>query len=74
MGYEKITFLNLLGFNRGNENDLSVHIKEILKNLQSENKDTVDYRQIDFHDITKESDFSNVDEYLYDLFHSNQHN
>lgn len=68
MGYENIYFFNLLGEKRGDEPMLTHYLYEILKESIRNGLEKVFYKHVDFHGITKETDYSNVDKHIYTLY------
>lgn len=67
--YDKIVFFNLLSNKRTEELCLTKYFCEILKEaVVKRNIDNVFYDHADFHAITKETDFTNVDKFIYNLF------
>ncbi len=65
LGLKNILFLNLLGVKRGQENTLTDYFCEIFRKSKQNGVQNVFYEHIDFHAITNETDFSNVDQYVY---------
>lgn len=67
--YDKIVFFNLLSNKRSEELCLTKYFCDILKEAVIKKKiDNVFYDHADFHAITKETDFTNVDAFIYKLF------
>ena len=63
MGYKNIIFFNLLGLNRGDENNLTKYLLDLLQKSKSE-INNIFYYHIDFHALTKETDFSSINSYI----------
>ena len=68
MQFEKIYFFNLLGEKRGDEPILTNYLFEILKESTRNGLEDVFYKHVDFHGITKETDYSNVNKHIYTLY------
>ena len=67
--YEKIVFFNLLSNKRSEESCLTKYFCEILKEaVVKRGISNVFYDHADFHAITKETDFTNIDQFIYKLF------
>lgn len=67
-------FFNLLGLNRGDENKLSDYLIDLIGDLRREENSDIKYVHVDFHGITKETDFSALDEYVYNLCSNSNYN
>ena len=62
-----MVFFNLLGINWGDENKLTEYLLDLMKEAKKEGESGLDYYHVDFHGITKETDFSPVDEHVFNL-------
>ena len=60
-------FFNLLGVNRGEENTLSNFLMSLMSEENKESSMALEYFHVDFHALTKETDFSNIDQHIYSL-------
>jgi hypothetical protein len=71
--FEKLVFFNLLSRKKPDEDLLSKYTVLLLEDI-SKHKDFSDkiyYEHIDFHSITKQADFSNVDKHIYNIYNLN---
>ena len=68
--FQSVVFFNLLSRKREDEETLSKYLLTLLEQIsqKGELKDRIFYEHIDFHAITKQADFSNVDKYIYNTF------
>ena len=63
MGYKNIVIFNLLGLNRGDENILTKYLLDLLQKSKDE-VNNIYYYHVDFHALTKETDFSSINDYI----------
>lgn len=65
--FKKLVFFNLLSRSKSNEETLSNYLINLLESLGRTDsfKGKVMYEHVDFHAITKPTDFSPVDKYVY---------
>lgn len=69
INYDKIVFFNLLSNKRSEEFCLTKYFCEVLKEaVVKRGIENVFYDHADFHAITKETDFTNVDKFIYKLY------
>lgn len=72
--YSKLIFVNLLSRKRPEEDYLSRYLVSILDNAEAEDdaQDTLQYKHIDFHALTKQADFSGIDQFVYEIYDDNK--
>lgn len=70
--FKKLIILNLLSRRKSEEETLSLYLVSLLENLNrvDQFKNRVLYEHIDFHAITKPTDFSPVDKFVYNIIDS----
>lgn len=71
--YTKLVFFNLLSHNKADEEVLNLYLVRLLEQVihHPDFKDKVFYEHVDFHAITKQADFSNIDKYIYNIYNLN---
>lgn len=70
--FKKLVFFNLLSRKISDEELLSKYLVDLLESLSKNDafKNKLLYEHVDFHQITKPTDFSSVDKYIYNIFNS----
>ena len=74
--FKKIIFFNLLSKKKTDEEVLSNYLVQLLDSLskQAQFKGKIAYEHVDFHAITKPTDYSAVDKFIYNMFNTGFNN
>lgn len=69
--YNFISIINLLGEKKSNERKLTQYLSDLLNNLPEEIHSKIYYDHIDFHELVKETDFSNINKLVIKIVDKN---
>ncbi len=69
--YKYVSIVNLLSEKKKDEKKLSNYLKDLLSNCQEPLSQKIYYDHIDFHDVVKETDFSNINQMVNKIVDKN---